>query len=56
MIGPMTSRERVLAALHRQPVDRTPIVNPQEYRVPTPTLTACCGPNGTTGEIVNCTE
>jgi MtaA/CmuA family methyltransferase len=28
MIGPMTSRERVLAALRRQPVDRTPIVNP----------------------------
>jgi [methyl-Co(III) methanol-specific corrinoid protein]:coenzyme M methyltransferase len=24
----MTSRERVLAALHRQPVDRTPVVNP----------------------------
>ena len=28
MIGPMTSRERVLAALRGQAVDRTPIVNP----------------------------
>ncbi len=27
-IAPMTSRERVLAALHREPVDRTPVVNP----------------------------
>lgn len=26
--GPMTSRERVLAALARRPVDRTPVVNP----------------------------
>jgi [methyl-Co(III) methanol-specific corrinoid protein]:coenzyme M methyltransferase len=26
--GPMTSRERVLAALRRGPVDRTPLVNP----------------------------
>lgn len=28
MIQPMTSRQRVLAALRREPVDRTPIVNP----------------------------
>ena len=27
-ISPMTSRERVLAALRREPVDRTPVVNP----------------------------
>ena len=27
-IAPMTSRERVLAALRREPVDRTPVVNP----------------------------
>ena len=27
-VGPMTSRERVLAALRREPVDRTPVVNP----------------------------
>jgi len=27
-VGAMTSRERVLAALRRQPVDRTPVVNP----------------------------
>ena len=27
-IAPMTSRERVLAALKRQPVDRTPVCNP----------------------------
>jgi MtaA/CmuA family methyltransferase len=27
-VGPMTSRERVLAALAREPVDRTPVVNP----------------------------
>src|SRR3954447_4916969 len=27
-IAPMTSRERVLAALGRAPVDRTPLVNP----------------------------
>jgi MtaA/CmuA family methyltransferase len=27
-VGPMTSRERVLAALKREPVDRTPICNP----------------------------
>lgn len=27
-VGPMTSRQRVLAALQRQPVDRTPVCNP----------------------------
>jgi len=27
-VGTMTSRERVLAALRREPVDRTPVVNP----------------------------
>ncbi len=27
-VPPMTSRERVLAALRREPVDRTPLVNP----------------------------
>jgi [methyl-Co(III) methanol-specific corrinoid protein]:coenzyme M methyltransferase len=27
-VATMTSRERVLAALHREPVDRTPLVNP----------------------------
>jgi MtaA/CmuA family methyltransferase len=27
-VGPMTSRERVLAALKREPVDRTPVCNP----------------------------
>ena len=27
-VAPMTSRERVLAALRREPVDRTPVVNP----------------------------
>jgi methylthiol:coenzyme M methyltransferase len=27
-IGPMTSRQRVLAALRREPVDRTPVCNP----------------------------
>ena len=27
-VPPMTSRERVLAALRREPVDRTPVVNP----------------------------
>lgn len=27
-VAPMTSRERVLAALNREPVDRTPLVNP----------------------------
>ena len=27
-VGTMTSRERVLAALRREPVDRTPLVNP----------------------------
>ena len=27
-VGPMTSRERVLAALRREPVDRTPVCNP----------------------------
>ena len=27
-IGPMTSRERVLAALRLDPVDRTPVCNP----------------------------
>lgn len=27
-VGPMTSRQRVLAALNRQPVDRTPVCNP----------------------------
>lgn len=28
MAAPMTGRERVLAALRRQPVDRTPVCNP----------------------------
>ena len=28
MISPMTSRQRVLAALRREPVDRTPVCNP----------------------------
>src|ERR1051326_5508896 len=28
MVGAMTSRERVLAALRREPVDRTPVCNP----------------------------
>ena len=28
MTQPMTSRERVLAALRGDPVDRTPVVNP----------------------------
>ncbi len=28
IVDPMTSRERVLAALHRDPVDRTPVCNP----------------------------
>src|SRR5215471_15179150 len=28
MVAPMTSRQRVLAALRRQPVDRTPSCNP----------------------------
>ncbi len=28
MVGPMTSRQRVLAALRREPVDRTPVCNP----------------------------
>jgi [methyl-Co(III) methanol-specific corrinoid protein]:coenzyme M methyltransferase len=28
MIAPMTSRQRVLAALRREPVDRTPVCNP----------------------------
>ena len=27
-VGPMTSRQRVLAALRREPVDRTPVCNP----------------------------
>ena len=27
-VGPMTGRERVLAALKREPVDRTPVCNP----------------------------
>ena len=27
-VGPMTGKERVLAALKREPVDRTPICNP----------------------------
>ena len=27
-IKPMTSRQRVLAALNREPVDRTPVCNP----------------------------
>ncbi len=27
-VGPMTSRERVMAALRREPVDRTPVCNP----------------------------
>ena len=27
-VAPMTSRERVLAALKREPVDRTPLCNP----------------------------
>jgi len=27
-VAPMTSRERVLAALNREPVDRTPVCNP----------------------------
>ena len=28
MAAPMTGRERVLAALRRRPVDRTPVCNP----------------------------
>src|SRR5579862_9157528 len=28
MVAPMTSRQRVLAALRREPVDRTPVCNP----------------------------
>ncbi len=28
MVAPMTSRQRVLAALRREPVDRTPACNP----------------------------
>src|SRR5678815_4479372 len=28
MVSPMTSRQRVLAALKREPVDRTPVCNP----------------------------
>ncbi len=28
MVSPMTSRQRVLAALRREPVDRTPVCNP----------------------------
>ena len=27
-VAPMTSRQRVLAALRREPVDRTPVCNP----------------------------
>ena len=27
-VGPMTGRERVLAALNLEPVDRTPVCNP----------------------------
>ena len=27
-VAPMTGRERVLAALRREPVDRTPVCNP----------------------------
>ena len=27
-VGPMTGKERVLAALKREPVDRTPVCNP----------------------------
>src|SRR5439155_25601016 len=28
MVSPMTSRQRVMAALRREPVDRTPVCNP----------------------------